>query len=108
MPRADPQLAMGRDLKVLHLSQGNPRYEYRVREKLLESRRPTVSWAASTEGWQQGERQDCPLLLCPHEAPSEVLCPGLGYPAQEDAEMLEQVQRRAMKIIKGLEGAGLV
>jgi len=37
MPRADPQLAMGRDLKVLHLSQGNPRYEYRVREKLLES-----------------------------------------------------------------------
>ena len=37
MPRANPQLAMGRDLKVLHLSQGNPRYEYRVREKLLES-----------------------------------------------------------------------
>jgi len=37
MPRADPKLAMGRDLKVLHLSQGNPRYEYRVREKLLES-----------------------------------------------------------------------
>lgn len=46
---------------------------------------PTVSWAASAEGHQQGEGGDCPLLfLC--EDPNGVLCAGLGSPVQDGCE----------------------
>ena len=45
---------------------------------------------------------DCPLL-CPCETPSGVLCLSLRPQHRNDAEMLKQVQRRTMKIIKGLE-----
>ena len=46
----------------------------------------TVCWAASTEGWQQGEGGDHPPLLCHCEDSSVVLCPGQGPPAQEGCE----------------------
>jgi len=48
----------------------------------------------------QGQGSDCLSLLCPHEDPSGVPCPGLGHPTRK---MLERVQRRAMKMIRGLE-----
>ena len=60
------------------------------------AQRPTVSWAATTEGWAAGEGEDCAPLLCPHE-------PHLEPCTKEDVGLLEQVQRRAIKIIKGLE-----
>jgi len=40
---------------------------------------PTVTWAAIGEVASR-ETEVIPLLLCPHEAPSGVLLPGLGPP----------------------------
>ncbi|GAB0182855.1 mitochondrial enolase superfamily member 1 [Grus japonensis] len=51
---------------------------------------------------QEVKGGDSAPLFHSHETPPAVLCPALGSPVQ-DMELLEQVQRRAMKTIRGLE-----
>ena len=75
---------------------------------------PTVSWAASTEGWHWGREIVCSAHMRPH---LEYCIQAWGPQYKRDLELLEQVQRRAMKMLRGLEhlcyeeklqGAGLV
>ena len=42
-------------------------------------------------------------LICHHEVLPGVLCSSLEPPVQKDVELLKQIQRRATKMIKGLE-----
>ena len=69
----------------------------------LQLRKQRISWAPSEEGWQQAQGVDCLSLLCPHEAPSAVVCPGLGPQYMKDRELLERVQRKTTRMIGGVE-----
>ena len=54
-------------------------------------------------GGQQGEGGDCPPLLGSCEDPLEYCIQAWGPQNRKDMELLEQVQRRATKMIRGLE-----
>ena len=68
----------------------------------LQPGRPTVFWIALKKEVASWEREV--IVPSTPEAPCGVLCPGLGAPQyRKDVELLEQVQRRATKMSRGLE-----
>jgi len=106
----------------------NARYVYRLGEELIENspaekdtgilvheRQDTSQqgvlaiWKANgilgckNRGVAAGRGGDCPLLLCPHEAPSGLLCPCLGTPVQEGYGAGGAGPDEVMKMIRRLE-----
>ena len=53
----------------------------------LKPKKPPISWAASKEVWPAGQGRGLSPLLCSHEK----------------MELLEQVQRRARRMLRGLK-----
>ncbi|KAJ7417782.1 hypothetical protein BTVI_31515 [Pitangus sulphuratus] len=115
--------------QILHLGWGNPRCTYRLGEEMLENSAVErdlgflvdgkLNLSQQCPGSQKGQlcpeghqakhhqpvkEGDYPGLLCT-ECPHPEYCLQLWAPQhKKDIKLLESVQRRAMKMVKGLEG----
>jgi len=115
--------------RVLHLGRNNPMHQYRVRADLLESSsverdlgvlvddRLTMSQQCALAAKKASGILGCikrsmasrsrevllPFYSALSEAPSGVLRPVLGSHFKKDEKLLERVQRRATRIMRGLE-----
>ncbi|GAB0179132.1 hypothetical protein GRJ2_000378500 [Grus japonensis] len=114
--------------KVLHMGQDNPRYQYRLRDEGIESspvekdlRVPVhEKLDVSQQCVLEAQKANCILgcikrsvtsrsrevilpLYMGHVTPPGVLCPVLSPQHRKDMDLLKWIQRRATKMIRGLQ-----
>jgi len=64
-------------------------------------RRPIISWGALRRVWQADWGGSPPLLFCRSDTTSGVLHLLLGFEFNKEEELLETVERKAAKMIRG-------
>ena len=89
---------MGKDLGVLEDEKLNM-----SKHSALAARKAN-SILGCIKRWVDSREREVTVALCsPYKAPSGVLCPCLGLQHKKDAELLNRVQKRAIKMISGLK-----